>query len=70
MNDAYEVCRFVRRYRSKNGYAPRAAELPCDAEFVQQLVTNGVVDVLPLHDDGPPVGIVLTDKGLRMSERR
>jgi hypothetical protein len=34
---------------------------------IRQLTVNGVVDVLPLYDEGPPVGVVLTDKGLRMA---
>jgi len=69
-DDAYEICRKVRRYHEKNGYPPKRTELGCSPEFFEQLVQNGVVEVLPLYEGGSPVNVVLSEKGLRMSERR
>lgn len=68
--DAYEVCRYVRHYRSKNGCAPRIGELTVPREFADLLVTNGVVEVRPLFEGGPPVAVVLTEKGERMANGR
>jgi len=71
-NDAYEVCRHIRHYTQKNDYAPARTMCGCSEGFLDQLVTNGVVEVLPLYEGGPPVKVVLTEKGFRMatSERR
>ena len=68
--DPYEVCRYIRHYRQKNGYAPRRGECGCSEAFIDQLVENGIVEVLPLYEGGPPVGVVLTEKGARMAEGR
>jgi hypothetical protein len=68
--EPYVTCRYVRHYHAKNGYAPRVSELPCGEEYARQLQANGIIDVLPLYDGGPPVGVVLTEKGLRMAGAR
>jgi hypothetical protein len=69
--DAYAVARYVRHYGAKNGYAPRVADLPdCTAEDVGLLVKNGIVTVETIYDGGPPVAVVLTDKGRRMADER
>jgi hypothetical protein len=68
MNPAYAICRYVRHYHAKNGYAPKRAELGCEAEFVDKLVANGVLRLLPLYEGGPPIAVVLTDKGSRMAD--
>lgn len=67
MKDAYEVCRYVRHYRAKNGYAPSREELGCAPDFIDQLVANGIVELCPLYAGGPPVKVVLTEKGYRMA---
>jgi hypothetical protein len=69
MSDARAICRYVRHYQAKNGFAPRAAQLGCEAAFLDKLVANGVLEILPLYDGGPPIAIVLTDKGRRMADR-
>lgn len=66
----YEVCRYIRHYREKNGYAPGRRECICSEAYLDQLIENGVVKVLPLYEGGPPVGVVLTEKGAQMAERR
>jgi hypothetical protein len=66
--NAYEVCRFVRRYQAKNGYAPKRSELSCTNEEVEVLIKNGVLEALPLFDGGTPIAVCLTDKGLRMAQ--
>ena len=66
--EPYVTCRFVRDYQRKNDYAPRVSELPCGEEYAKQLQANGVIEVLPLYEGGPPVGVVLTEKGRRMAE--
>lgn len=68
-DDAYAVCRYVRHYHAKNGYAPNREMCGCSSEFFDQLVENGVIEVLPLYEGGPPVGVVLTEKGARMANR-
>ncbi len=70
MNDPYEVCRRVKRYHEKNGYAPKRSELGCDDAYVDALVKNGVIELRDLYDGGPKICVVLTDKGMRMAERR
>jgi hypothetical protein len=69
-NDAYDVCRYVQHYWRKNGYGPDTTGL--EPFFVEQLVQNGIIEVLPLYEGGPPVAMVLTEKGTRMAntERR
>lgn len=59
-DDAYEVCRYVRHYHAKNGYAPTRKMCMCSSEFIDQLVANDVVKL-----DAEEV--FLTDKGLRMA---
>ena len=66
--DAYDVCRTVRRYTQKNGYAPTRSELGCTEEDVELLAKNGVLELLPLYEGGPLVKARLTSKGLRMAE--
>jgi hypothetical protein len=73
--DPYEICRHIRHYYQKNNYAPKRDEVEhwCGgAEFFEQLVKNDVVEVLPIAEGGPPVAVVLTEKGFRMAtvERR
>jgi len=41
--------------------------LPCDEGFARRLIENGILDILPTYEGGPAIGIVLTDKGRRMS---
>jgi len=68
MMDAYAVTRYVRHYRAKNGYSPRPAELPdCGPGDIEALVKNDIIVVLSLHEGGPLVCVMLTDKGLRMA---
>lgn len=74
-SDPYELCRHIRRYHQKNSYAPKRDEVEhwCGgAEFFEQLVKNGVIEVLPIAEHGEPVAVVLTEKGFRMAtlERR
>jgi len=69
MTDAYAVCRYVRHYLTKNGYAPSRGMCGCSVEFVDQLAANGVVEVLSLYEGGPPIKVVLTEKGQRMAAR-
>ncbi len=64
---AYSVCRYVRHYHEKNGCAPVLGMLPCDEGFARRLIENGILDILPTYEGGPAIGIVLTDKGRRMS---
>ena len=73
--DPYDICRQIRRYHQKNCYAPKRSEVEywCgSAEFFEQLIKNEVIEVLPLHEGGPLVCVVLTEKGFRMAmvERR
>jgi len=73
--DPYEICRRIRHYQQKNAYAPKRVELNSwcgSAEFVDQLVKNEIIEILPLSEHGPPVAVVLTEKGYRMAtvERR
>ena len=68
--DAYAIARYVAHYRAKNGYAPRPGLLCCSADEVEALVRNGVIEICPLYEGGPPVCVVLTDKGRRMSGGR
>lgn len=66
--DVYDVCRYVRHYHQKNGYAPSVGMLlGATREYVDLLVKNGIIEVLPLHEKGPPVVVVLTEKGFRMA---
>ena len=71
-DDAYEICRYVKRYHEKNGYAPTLEMLNCDAAFADLLVNNGIIEVRPLYEGGRPIKVFLTDKGMRMAtaERR
>ena len=70
MPDAYSVCWYIRHYYEKNGYLPLRSQLPgCDAAYVDKLVTNGVIEVLPYYEGGPPLRVVLTEKGRRMAAR-
>ena len=66
-DDAYAVCRHIQHYQAKNGYAPEPEMCHCSIAFIGQLVRNGVVEVLPLYEGGPPVKVWLTEKGLRMA---
>lgn len=70
MMDPYAICRHVRHYHAKNGYAPRLPELGCSVEEAAALIRNGIIEVLPLYEGGPAVGVVLTDKGFRMAQER
>jgi len=67
-HDAYAVCRHVKRYTQKNGYAPKRHELGVPEEFIELLEKNEVVKIVPLAPNGPPIVVLLTDKGYRMAE--
>ena len=69
--DAYEICRRIQRYVQKNGYSPKRDELEhwCAPAFLELLVLNEVVELVPLYDGGPLVCVVLTPKGARMAAR-
>lgn len=66
-DDAYEVCRYVQHYTRKNVYAPKRTQIGCSEAFLDQLVANGVIEVLPLYKGGPAICVVLTEKGRRMA---
>jgi len=68
--DAYAVCRYVRHYHEKNGYAPDRDMLKVSTEFVDLLIQNGVIEELSLYEGGPPILVVLTEKGMRMSKEQ
>jgi hypothetical protein len=65
--DPYAVARHVHHYARKNGYAPRMGELGVPEHYVRALARNGVLELRPLYEGGPALGVVLTDKGLRMA---
>lgn len=69
--DSYELCRKIRHYSQKNGYAPKRDELAhwCAPEFLELLVLNDVVSLVPLYEGGPLVCVVLTPKGARMAAK-
>jgi hypothetical protein len=69
-DDAYKVCRYVQHYYAKNGYLPGRGECGCSAEFMDQLIVNGVVELIPLYEGGPLVKVILTEKGSRMADQR
>lgn len=69
MSDAYEICRRIKHYHAKNGYSLRVDELHCDKAYIEKLVSNGVIELRPVIEGGPPIGVVLTDKGLRMANK-
>jgi hypothetical protein len=72
--DAYAFAKFVRHYKARNGYAPltTSPEVGLMDADVDALARNEIIALLPLVEGGPKIGIVLTDKGLRMAttERR
>jgi hypothetical protein len=68
--DAYAIARYVSHYHAKNGYAPKRGELGCSNEDEDALERNGVLKFQPLYAGGPAIVVVLTDKGLRMSQGR
>lgn len=68
--DAYVVCRYVRHYHAKNGFAPKRSMLGCSEAFVDLLEKNGVITLRAIYGDGPMLDVFLTDKGLRMAEGR
>ena len=70
--DVYAICRHVKRYHEKNGYAPGREMIDCSDEFFEQLIKNDVLVIRPLYEGGTPVKVFLTDKGFRMAneERR
>jgi hypothetical protein len=65
--DPYAICRYIAHYHAKNGYALRVGCLGCVMEYEEKMVANGIIERLPLYEGGPPVAVVLTDKGLRMA---
>jgi hypothetical protein len=67
MIDAYAVCKYIRHYTSKNGYLPRRGMVDCTKEEEDLLVKNGVIQILPLYEGGPPIAVALTEKGERMA---
>ena len=72
--DAYEVCAFVRRYYRKNGYLPDVqmllGQMGASREYLDQLVENGIVNIIPLYESGPPTKVVLTEKGASMADKK
>jgi len=75
VTDPYDICRQIRCYHQKNCYSPTREQVVAwcgSAEFFEQLITNDVIEVLPLYPEGPLVNVVLTEKGFRMAtvERR
>jgi hypothetical protein len=68
--DAYAVCRYVLQYHEKNCYAPDRSKLGCYDTFVEMLIKNDIIKELPLHEGGPPVLVVLTEKGMRMAKEK
>jgi hypothetical protein len=66
--DPYAVARRVSHYARKNGYAPRLGELGVPEHYVRALARNGVLELRALYEGGPALGVVLTDKGLRMAQ--
>ncbi len=65
-------CRRLKRYWQKNGYtmrvnSPELGLIGVTREFLDSLVKNGIVEVLPLYEGGTPVAIELTDKGYQMA---
>jgi sulfur relay (sulfurtransferase) DsrC/TusE family protein len=68
--DAYEVCAFVRHYYRKNGYLPTVEMLGVTREYLDQLVENGIVNIIPLYEGGPPTKVVLTEKGATMADKK
>jgi hypothetical protein len=68
--DPYALCRHVRHYHEKNGFAPLRSELGCSEEEAEALIRNGILQVLPLYEGGPPIVVVLTDKGYRMAQEK
>ncbi len=59
----------MKHYTAKNGYTPRRGEL-ASKEAEDLIERNGVIEFRALYEGGPALGIVLTDKGQRMAERR
>jgi hypothetical protein len=74
MIDAYDACVFVRRYYRKNGYLPAVSlflsQTGIDQEYLDQLVANGIVNIIPLYVGGPPTKVVLTEKGASMADKK
>jgi hypothetical protein len=59
------LCRYVKHYHSKNGYSPTKEVLPnYDTAFdlAQKLA---LVDLVPIFEGEQPLGVILTDAGLR-----
>jgi hypothetical protein len=78
-HDPYSVCRYVRHYQSKNGYAPRIQQLVgADVEYACELAKNGIIELWPpaggkQQDDETPTSfylVTLTEKGFRMSQEQ
>ncbi len=71
MSNAYAACKYIRHYHAKNGYAPRRGDVPdCTDADIDKLVENDIIEILPLYEGGPKLGIVLTDKGRRMANEQ
>ena len=74
MTDAYDVCAFVQRYYRKNGYLPATSLLlsqtGIDQAYLDQLVANGIVNIIPLYEGGPSTKVVLTEKGASMADKK
>jgi hypothetical protein len=62
-----ELCRYVRHYHAKNGYAPDRGTLGCTPVELSELEARRLVEVYPLYEGGPRIKIVLTDKGLKLA---
>jgi len=65
---ARELCKYVRHYAAKNGFAIRIGMLGRTLDEERLLESHGYVEILPLYEGGPKVGIVLTNKGFALTE--
>lgn len=61
-----ELCRYVRHYQAKNGYAP-ALEMIGTQQEREELRARCLVLLVSLYEGGPPVKVVLTAKGMRLA---
>lgn len=66
--DAYAICRYVKHYHEKNGYAPTRGMLGAPDEFVGKMVENEIIKIVPIGPGLPPTAVLLTDKGYSMAD--
>jgi len=65
--EVYALCRYVRHYQAKNGYAPRCGEVMASQELLTELEKRGIIELVPAVDRGPKLFIRLTDNGLELA---